>query len=405
MEVCFTGGLEYLATQLDLTTGQIKVITHEAHKPQPRFIGPSRAEFSKLSLIREEDALPGLPYEGSAIRILLDDREVARVGEADFLPESDIMFRLVGEGELVVSSVAVSGPERPRPEYVHVGAWQQSVKSATAENVEALTEGVRQAAEAGVAILLTPETSLTGLRPADRELDDREAIQSHLRQFCKAAAGTPSAPYTLIGYPEWVPGSEVDGATLDEVKVNCHRFVCPDGTLGPRMAKVHSCEPGFWHGRSYNLQRVRGVEVAVGVCHDGRYQDVWTTGVMGGARLCLHPQCGAELQGDIPTILAKYGLLAGPFDAWWVMTNARGGSAITSPKRLACGEDGNLPVIPVDLTEANPTYPEYSSMGDILTHARIRLWDVHGAFPMRTLRSGKKGYENWSRLVPEIVDV
>ena len=45
-----------------------------------------------------------------------------------------------------------------------------------------------------------------------------------------------------------------------------------------------------------------------------------------------------------------------------------------------------------------------SSMGDLFAHARIRLWDATGCYPLRTLRSGKERYETWSRLIPEIQD-
>ncbi len=66
------------------------------------------------------------------------------------------MFGFKGPGEVSLASFSIDGPERPRPEFVHVGLWQQSGKPTTTENVQALTEGVRQAANAGVQILLTP---------------------------------------------------------------------------------------------------------------------------------------------------------------------------------------------------------------------------------------------------------
>lgn len=44
-------------------------------------------------------------------------------------------------------------------------------------------------------------------------------------------------------------------------------------------------------------------------------------------------------------------------------------------------------------------------MGDLLAHARIRLYDATGCYPMRTLRGGVLAYECWSRLIPPIVEV
>jgi len=402
----FIAGFEYIRVELDLATGALRFRTHEFHKAQPRLVTSVRPPTQSIELIRERDDLPGLPYEGSRITLLIDGADAASLGHIDYLPESLVMFGLHGPGELALKHWTIAGPSRPRPEYVHIGAWQQGAKSTTRENVNALLVGVREAAQAGVKILATPETSLTGLRPDSPELSDRAAIAAELARFQKAVAEIPNAPYTLVGYPDWIPGSTVDGSELDQVKVNCHRFVRPDGALGPPMAKVHSCEEGLWHGRHYNLQRVAGVEVAVGICHDGHYQDVWATGVMGGARLCIHAAAGGTTRkGKIEDL--RKGITHNPgtaLESFWMHVNAYGPTTIYYPVRTARIRDPLLAICK-ELTEQNPTYPDYSSMGDQLTHARIRLWDASGAYPLRTLRSGKQGYETWSRLVPPIVDV
>jgi hypothetical protein len=399
----FLAGFEFITFEMDFEQQRLAIRTHEFHKSQPRFAGRFPVGATALRIVRRRDRLPGLPYEGSRVDVFCDGALCAEVGAIDFLPESLFMFGLKGAGEVSLSSFAISGGARPRPEYVHIGAWQQSIKPTTAENVECLIEGVRQAARAGVRILVTPETSLTGLRESP-ELHQRSHIQAELKRFRKAVAGIRDAPYTLVGYPEWIDGAAVDGATLKKVRVNAHRFVRPDGSLGPMMAKVHSCEAGLWHGRRYNLQRVAGVEVAVGVCHDGHYQDVWATGVMGGARLCLHPSAGGNLSGSIPAILDGYRNLGGSLDAFWVRVNAGGGTAIVYPVRNRKQPD-TLLAVPKDLTRDSPTYPAYSTMGDLLAHATVRLWDATGCYPLRTLRSGKAGYKAWQKLVPEIVDV
>lgn len=400
----YLAGFEFITLELDFANGRLRVFTHEAHKPQPRFDGNVPVGFHSLKLIREADRLPGLPYEGSAIRLLLDDRLVASVGQIDFLPESLFRFGLKGGGVVSLASLSIHGPVRPRPEYVRVGLWQKDSKPTTAQNVDSLVDGVRQAAREGVQILVTPETSLTGFRQDHPELADRDHIQAELRRFQETVARIPHAPYTLVGYPDWLPGSEVESATLDRVKMNCHRFVRPDGTLGPWMAKVHSSESDMWHGRHYNLQRVCGVEVAVGVCHDRHYQDIWATGVMGGARLCLHPAAGGRASGKIERYLDSFRNLGADLDAFWVFVNAGGGSAIVYPIANAKVRETIL-AVPKDLTKESPTYPDYSPLGDQLAHARIRLWDATGCYPMRTLRSGAKRHALWSGLVPTIETV
>lgn len=399
----FIASFEFITFTLNFSNGEIEVLTHEFHKEQPRCKVRIEFPFSTLAIVREECKLSGLPYEGSKVSLYVDQKKIVEVDEIDFLPECHCQFGLWGKGEFTLSSFSLSGPARPRPEYVHVGVWQQSVKETIAENVDSLIQGVKEAATAGVEILVTPETSLTGLRPKHPELDNRDLIQSELQRFQKAVAEIKNAPYTLTGYPEWVDGSEVDGSTLEKVKINCHRFIRPDGSLGPMMAKVHSCEEGIWHGRSYNLQRVCGVEVVLGVCHDVRYQDVWATGVMGGARLCLHVICSGDLSGEIPILRSRMGAQGQNFDAYWVRVNAKGGAAIVYPQKNAKISD-TLLAVPKDLTKESPTYPTYTNLGNQLAHCQIRLWDALGCYPMRTLRSGSK-YKIWKQLIPEIINV
>ncbi|HOK80466.1 MAG TPA: nitrilase-related carbon-nitrogen hydrolase [bacterium] len=399
----FLAGFEYINITFDFKNCELKLFTHEFHKQQPRYsINNKVSHVSSISIIRNQDILEGLPYEGSQVQILINNHNIGTIRNIDFLPESLFMLGLKGKGKIAISHFKISGPLRPRPEYLNIGIWQQSKKPTTEENVDALIEGVKRASENAVQILVTPETSLTGLRIAP-ELYNRQHIQEQLLRFQKAVSKIKNAPYVLIGYPEWIPGRYVEGATLDSVRINCHRFVRPDGTLGPVMAKVHSCEEGLWHGRNYNLQRVCGTEVAVGVCHDGHYQDVWAIGVMGGARLCLHPSAGGKLKGNIKEIVNSYRNLGENLDAFWVRVNAGGGSAIVYPCKNRKQPDTILAVCD-DLTEKSPTYPEYSNMGDLFAHARIRLWDATGCYPMRTLRNGWK-YNVWKQLIPDIQEV
>lgn len=400
-----SAGFEYIRVHIDWDAKRLEIFTHEFHKRQPRLATPIDPAFNRVRFVREEDALPGLPYPGARVTVLLDDQPAITLPAIDFLHESWVMFGVEGTGEVSLESWSVRGRARPRPESLHVGAWQQSIRNSTVENVDALIEGVRQAARAGVQVLVTPETSLTGLRVGDPELDDERLIQEQLRRFREQVAAIPSAPYTLVGYPEWVSGREVEGSDLERVRVNAHRFVRPDGTLGPRMAKVHSCEEGFWHGRRYNVQRVAGAEVAVGVCHDGRYQDVFAVGVMAGARLCLHPVgAGRQVVGRIDDLVRGMDNPGNKLEAFWVRVNVTGPTAIFHPFAHSKTRQALL-AIGDDYSPRNPTYPDYSPMGDLLVHANIRLWDATGSYPMRTLRNGSAAYRVWSQLVPPIQDV
>ncbi len=402
----FLVGFEFMELWVDWGTGEMELKTHEFHKAQPRMKGRAPVGVKVLEVVREACELPGVAYEGSRLKVVADGKVVMASEGVDFLPESLLTLGFEGPGRVVIKRLEIEGGPRPRPEYAHVGVWQQSIKGTTRENVDGLLEGVRQAAEAGVKILLTPETSLTGLRPHHVELANEGAVQRELMRFQKGVAGIANAPTTLVGYPAWVDGREVEGANLDKVKVNEHRFVRPDGTLGPPMAKVHSCEAGLWHGRKYNLQRVDGVEIALGVCHDGRYQDVWATGVMAGARVCFHAiSAGRIPEGTpIPARVEGYADLGQYLDAYWVFCNSGGDAGIVYPCRNAKVRNPVL-AVPMALSESSPGWPNYVAMGDQLAHARIRLYDATGCYPMRTLRNGSAAYRAWSNLMPRVVEV
>ena len=126
--------------------------------------------------------------------------------------------------------------------------------------------------------------------------------------------------------------------------------------------------------------------------------------VMGGARLCLQPMSGGTASGKIDSIVDTYRIRGTCFDAFYLVVNAGGGAAIVYPTTTARVRDTIL-AVPKELTKDNPTYPEYSSMGDQLAFAKIRLWDATGGYPMRTLRSGAARYKIWSQLIPQIEEV
>lgn len=110
----FLAGFEMIIVKVGFDCGDVEVVTHEYHKVQPRSRTKISTDFSRLALIREADRLPGLPYEGSKLTVLVDGKEALRIGNIDFLPESHIMFGLDGKGRIGLSSFAIRGPERPR---------------------------------------------------------------------------------------------------------------------------------------------------------------------------------------------------------------------------------------------------------------------------------------------------
>ncbi len=144
----FLSGFEYINIQIDPIKKKIEVFTHEFHKQQPRFSSYlKKINISVLTLIRQQDKLPGLPYEGSKITILINNTITGQVRHIDFLPECLFMFGLKTKGKIAISSLTITGKQRLRPEYLDIGIWQQSIKPTTAENVNALIKGVKKAAE------------------------------------------------------------------------------------------------------------------------------------------------------------------------------------------------------------------------------------------------------------------
>ena len=142
--------------------------------------------------------------EGDLIRkaditVLLDGDQVLRVEGVDILPE---MGAILEAGDLRVARFVHRGTPSGVPEYLHLGGWQMLNVKSVRENLASLQRGLERSADAGVQLLVTPETSLTGLFPRDRVTRDRANIAKAEREVRRLLRKVKNAPYSPAAYSQ-----------------------------------------------------------------------------------------------------------------------------------------------------------------------------------------------------------
>ena len=80
----------------------------------------------------------------------------------DVLPEMGVRLAVCNQ-TILARRFVLYGEQPPVPEYLHVGGYQVLNQPSIEANLQAICRGARQAAEMGIQLLVTPETSLTGL--------------------------------------------------------------------------------------------------------------------------------------------------------------------------------------------------------------------------------------------------
>ena len=251
-------------------------------------------------------------------------------------------------------------------------------------NLDSICRGLVQAAEAGVQLLVTPETSITGLFPRSPVTRDPAPIaeaEDRLRRFIR---DLKDAPYLVAGLPAW---DSVPGHALESTRYNVCRVYDPDGEIASSHAKVHSAngiEDGFWHGYRLNELDVYGVPTTLHVCHDLRYPEVWTLPVMFGARLVLHPSNSGHVRGSVDAFEAKAKGDSDTSHAFHLNVNGGGGSYIVGPQR-----HDNLIAVSPECRRDNDAFPMVGPVQEGLFHARIRVYDAFGYWPARSFRASE----------------
>jgi hypothetical protein len=259
-------------------------------------------------------------------------------------------------------------------------------------NLDSIRRGLTEAAARGVDLLVTPETSITGLFPTDPVTMDPGPVARAEQALRRFMGDLRNAPYLVAGLPVW------EGPGGAPTRYNASRLYAPDGGIAGTFLKVHSCEPNFWHGYRLNEFDVRGVPACMHICHDGRYPETWTLPVMFGARLIVHPANPvSELRkppacpaADLRCVTAlepeRETGTTGTAHAFYLHVSGAGGY-IASPQ--------NYDPAPVEYCRwVSPS----GDTAESLFHKRIRVHDAFGYWPVRSFRASEQAAASYVSL-------
>ena len=282
--------------------------------------------------------------------------------------------------DLVARRFVSRGDPSPIPEYLNLGGWQMLNNDDIEENLNSICRGLQQAAEKKIQLLVTPETSLTGLFPQKPVTQNPGPVAEAEKKLKDFIRNLKDAPYLVAGLPIWKKSK--DG---NIVRYNASRLYNPDGDTVATCPKIHSCESDFWHGYRLHEFDVLGVPTTMHICHDGRYPDLWTLPVMFGARLILHPANAGNVSGSVDAFEAKAKSSTTTSYAFYINVNGGGGSYIAGPQKY-----DNLLAASPECTKEVGTYPNVGPPVEALIHANIRVHDAFGYWPVRSFRTSEE---------------
>ena len=378
LEFGYSGGAERAVAVVDFAASTLALWTSDWRLRQPVAavkidIAPDRDHVLRL---RKTDGGGNL-IRMSDLELFWDGRRVLHEPNQDVLPEMGVRLAVRNQA-ILARRFVLYGKQPAVPEYLHVGGYQVLNEPSIEKNLEAICRGARRASELGIQLLLTPETSLTGLFAEHEVTQNPDPVREAEDKLRKFLAELPDAPFLVVGLPVWDRDPEHPDRV---VRYNVSRVYDPDGAILTDCPKIHSCEVDFWHGQSLNEFDVFGVPVSLNVCHDARYPDTWTLPVMFGARLILHPANGGRPRCSVDGLeqLAKNAVVSG--HAFYLHVNGAGGSYLVSPHKY-----DNLLDTSLESRRDNAAFPMIGEPVECLLHANLRIHDAFGYWPARSFR-------------------
>ena len=248
-------GHEYARAEIDFQDTALSFTTSDWTNSQPVASAPLTVSVgeSHVILIEKQEGNGNL-VKNADVRVYFDGEQVLTMHDLNLLPETAVNIS-VGGTQMVIEEFTHRGNPSGIPEYLHLGGWQALNVESIEANLDSLCRGLVQAAEQGVQLLVTPETSLTGLFPRSPVTMDPVAVDTaelRLRRFIR---DLEDAPYLVAGLPVW---KSVTGHAVESTRYNVSRVYDPDGEIVSSHAKVHSAEYDFWHGYHLNEFEVYG---------------------------------------------------------------------------------------------------------------------------------------------------
>ena len=249
LEFGYSGGAERALAVVDFVASTLALWTSDWRLRQPVAtvkidIDPDRDHVLRL---RKTDGGGNL-ISMSDLELFWDGRRVIHEPNQDVLPEMGVRLAVRNQA-ILARRFVLYGKQPAVPEYLHVGGYQVLNEPSIEQNLEAICRGARRASELGIQLLLTPETSLTGLFAEHEVTQNPEPVREAEDKLRKFLAELPDAPFLVVGLPVWHRDPEHPDRV---VRYNVSRVYDPDGEILTDCPKVHSCEVDFWHGQSLN---------------------------------------------------------------------------------------------------------------------------------------------------------
>ena len=382
LEFGYFGGAERALAVVDFAASTLALSTSDWRIGQPVAtvkidVAPDRDHVLRLSKTDGGgSSLIGL----SDLELFWDGRSVIHEPDQDVLPEMGMRLAVCNQ-TILARRFVLYGEQPPLPEYLHVGGYQVLNQPSIEKNLDAICRGAQQASELGIQLLVTPETSLTGLFAEHEVTQHPGPVREAEDRLRRCLAELPDAPFLVVGLPVW----ERDPEHPDRmVRYNVSRVYDPDGGIIADCPKVHSCEVDFWHGQTLNEFDVHGVPVSLNVCHDARYPDTWTLPVMFGARLVLHPANGGKPRCSVDGLERLAHAAVTSSHAFYLHVNGGGGSYLVSPHKY-----DNLLATSLESRRDSPAFPMVGEPVECLLHANLRIHDAFGYWPVRSFRTSE----------------
>ena len=377
----FKGGFEHAIVTVDFGKKEVWFHTSDWTRSQPGLVlGLATSKIEQHTLILRKTDGSGHLVKMADIEVVFDGTVIATEKDLNLLPEMGISLK---HEEVEIIKIIHKGISRETPKYLHIAGWQMLNSDSIEENVESICRGVKIASERGVQLLVTPETSLTGLFPSSEVTKNKKAIAEAEKKIRLCLSQTRDAPYLIVGLPVWRKDS-AHQRTL--TRFNASRIYDPNGNIVSTHAKIHSCETEFWHG--YQLQEfdVYGVPICMHICHDGRYPEVWTLPVMFGARIIIRPANGGKISGSIDAFEAgAKRRITMTSHAFYLYVSGGGGSYISSPHKY-----DNLLAVSEECKRSTKSFPMVGDPQECLVEARINVEEAYGYWPVRSFRASEE---------------
>lgn len=390
----FSGGFEEGLVKLKLGRGTASLHCSDWTRPQPAAKAPVKLQRGKRHVLRlEKTEGSGQRVKSASLTIQLDGQHLLDARNLNLLPEMGTKI-VVSDTKLQLCKFVHRGVGSGIPEFLHVGGWQMPNVDDLQANLDSISRALKEASQAGIRLLVTPETSLTGLFPTHPCTTRRKPVDDAEQKLKRLIRNLPEAPYLVVGLPVW---EQQPNHRRRSTRFNACRVYDPDGEPVFTGRKIHSCETNFWHGYQFNEFDIDGAPISMHICHDGRYPEMWTLPVMFGARLIIHPSNGGP---PPPTTVDAFEATSAEatttMHAFYLRVNGLGHSCLVSPRKVP--RHIKLIAAPAECGRNNSEFPLTGPPLEGLFHAKIRLHDAFGYWPVRSYRASEEAAEAYLNL-------